>query len=238
MAHIEEAMKVGQSIDLIVQAFLGTNFGALHTSSISLAHALFHLAASPEYAQPLRDEIEGIVKQDGWTKLAFGKMWKLDSFMKESQRVNGVGAMAILRKAAVDVTLSDGTHVPAGTFVVASASATHRDKDCYDDPDSFRPFRFSDMRAAAGEQVKHQFVTTSPEYIPFGHGKHACPGRFFATNVLKVALACILVNYDVKFEDEGNRPENMWYGTAILPSRTAQVLFRKRQDHRVQGENE
>ena len=40
----------------------------------------------------LRAEIEPIIKEEGWTKNAMGKMWRLDSFMKESQRLNGMSA--------------------------------------------------------------------------------------------------------------------------------------------------
>ena len=58
--------------------------------SQSLTHALFDLAAAPEYIQPLREEIESVLAVEGWTKIAMGKMWKLDSFLKESQRVNGL----------------------------------------------------------------------------------------------------------------------------------------------------
>jgi len=51
-------------------------------------HALYYLAAFPEYIQPLREEVEEIVKSEGWTKTALGKMHKLDSFIKETQRLN------------------------------------------------------------------------------------------------------------------------------------------------------
>ena len=38
---------------------------------------------------PLREEAEAAIKEDGWTKDAFASMWKLDSFLRESQRLNG-----------------------------------------------------------------------------------------------------------------------------------------------------
>ena len=55
----------------------------------SITHVIYDLAARPECIQPLRDEIEPIIAAEGWTKAAMAKMWKLDSFMKESQRMNG-----------------------------------------------------------------------------------------------------------------------------------------------------
>ncbi len=44
----------------------------------------------PETLQPLREEIEPLVKEEGWTKAAMSKMWRLDSFLRESQRYNGI----------------------------------------------------------------------------------------------------------------------------------------------------
>ena len=72
------------------------------------------------------------------------------------------------------MTLSDGTFLPKGTLVSAAMWATHHDEAVYPDADVFDPFRFARMRGAGeGEGTKHQFVHTSPDYIAFGHGKHA-----------------------------------------------------------------
>ena len=57
----------------------------------SITHVIYDLAARPECMQPLRDEIEPIIAAEGWTKAAMGKMWKLDSFLKECMRYNGIG---------------------------------------------------------------------------------------------------------------------------------------------------
>ncbi|KAF9819212.1 hypothetical protein IEO21_02251 [Rhodonia placenta] len=228
---IEEARRVGRedSTDLMVQGIMASNFTAIHTSSLTFTHALYHLAANPEYIQSLREEIEEVIRTDGWTKVSMGSMWKLDSFLKESHRVNGISGISVMRLALKDVTFSDGTFIPAGTFVAAAATSTHHDEENYSDATVFKPFRFSDMRASESEKNKHHYVSTSAEYIGFGHGKHACPGRFFAANELKIMLASIVLNYDVKFEDEGKRPANVWFATTVLPAPGAKVMFRKRQ---------
>lgn len=59
-------------------------------SAQSLSHAVHHIAASPEITAVLREEVERVVAEDGWTKSAMGKMRKLDSFLRESQRYNGI----------------------------------------------------------------------------------------------------------------------------------------------------
>lgn len=41
-------------------------------------------------------------------------------------------------------------------------------------------------------------------------------------------MAYLLLNYDMKFAEEGKRPANIRFGPANLPSTSAKVLFRMR----------
>ncbi len=56
----------------------------------AINHALLHLAESPHHLQTLRQEAEQILQDEGWTKTSLGKLHLLDSFLRESQRLNGV----------------------------------------------------------------------------------------------------------------------------------------------------
>ena len=47
---------------------------------------LYHLAEDPKLLAPLREEIEASIATDGWTAAALGKMWKLDSILRETLR--------------------------------------------------------------------------------------------------------------------------------------------------------
>ncbi|KAI0076796.1 cytochrome P450 [Panus rudis PR-1116 ss-1] len=223
------AQEKGKGVEDIVPMMLATNFAAIHTTSNSFTHAIYNLAAYPEYLKPLREEVEAVVKEEGWTKAAMQKMKKLDSFMRESQRMSGLGGLTLMRKTIKPITLSTGHRIPPGQIIVATASAMHRNEDHYPNPEVFDPFRFSNMREGdVGETTKHQFVSTSTDYIAFGHGKHACPGRFFAANELKAMLAHTILSYDMKFEKEGVRPEDLWVGESCVPNPLTPVLFRKR----------
>ena len=71
----------------------------------NFAHALYHLAAEPEHAAVLREEVDAIVKEDGWTKTALDRMIKVDSFLRESQRVNGMTSRA---PSMTSVSCNDG----------------------------------------------------------------------------------------------------------------------------------
>jgi hypothetical protein len=46
---------------------------------------------------------------------------------------------------------------------------------------------------------------------------------------MKTMLAHLLLNYDVKTEVDGVRPENVHYDASQMPNPIAKVLFRQRQ---------
>ncbi|KAJ7760790.1 cytochrome P450 [Mycena olivaceomarginata] len=190
----------------LTRTVLNVNFGALHTTTQGVLHALYTLAANLQYVQPLREEIESVLRTEGWSKAGIQKLVKLDSFLKESARFVPGGAVAVLRQVMKDFTFSDGTTVPAGG---------HHDE-------------VGLVHSKAGEGIKHQMVTPTPDYLSFGLGRHACPGRFFAVNEQKMLLAHILVTYDFKLKD-GKRPEDEWMAMVGAANSTAEVMFRRRQ---------
>ncbi|KAG6847451.1 hypothetical protein H0H93_008037 [Arthromyces matolae] len=210
---------------------LSLNFAAIHTTSMAFTQILFDLAANPSFVPALRQEVETVIREEGFSKVSFHKMVKLDSFIKESQRLGGPGVVSMTRKVLKDFTFSDGTVVPAGNTIAVANFSMHHDEDNYLDPLSFDGFRFSKMRELQAEGFsKHQMVALTHEYIVFGHGKHACPGRFFAVNELKGLLAHVLLNYDVSFENNGPRPSDSRFGLAIAPDPKVSIMFRKRRD--------
>lgn len=51
---------------------------------------MYQVAAHPEYAAQLREEVETVVKHDGWSKASLDKMYKLDSIFKECLRIYSI----------------------------------------------------------------------------------------------------------------------------------------------------
>ena len=60
----------------------------------------------------------------------------------------------------------------------------------------------------------------------FGHGRHACPGRFFAALEMKLLLVYVVMNYDVRVI--GKRPDNFVMGGTILPPMKAKIGVKRR----------
>ncbi|TEB33855.1 cytochrome P450 [Coprinellus micaceus] len=219
-----------RNVEDIIFRIISLNFVSVHTTSITIANALFDLAAHPKYLAPLRAEAEGAVEQYGWTKEAMNKMRGLDSFLKESSRMRGTGSTSMTRKVLRDFTLSNGITLPAGSVVGIASRGLHHDSEKYEDPLKFDGFRFLRLREKEeGGELKYQMVSLHHDYLLFGHGRSACPGRFFAVNEAKAVMAHILLNYDIKFpEGVTSHPAGKWFSASYTPHPSAQLLVRKR----------
>ncbi len=65
---------------------------SMSSSTMAIVHALYDLCAMPQYLGPLREEISAaLLKEGDWTLAMLRSLDKLDSFLKESQRLNHPG---------------------------------------------------------------------------------------------------------------------------------------------------
>ncbi|KAJ7030452.1 cytochrome P450 [Mycena alexandri] len=231
------------SPESLAMRMLNVNFVAIHTTSKTFTHALYHLASKPCYIPILRAEAEKCVDKSDpttWTKEALGRCVRLDSFLKECQRLNGMGALWMPRMAVDHFTFSDGTKISPGTFVATAATAIHEDAEIYERPLDFDGLRFSAVREQrndpndldtfepdSDDDWKHRLTGTSPHCLSFGGGRHICPGRFFASLELKCMVAYLILHYDVKTQIEGKRPPDEWFGPTSHPASNAEILFRR-----------
>jgi cytochrome P450 len=75
--------------DKLAHRQLVLSLAAIHTTTMAVAYAIYDLCQFPEYVEPLRQEIIDSLEQDGkWAKTTLTKIHKLDSFIKESQRLS------------------------------------------------------------------------------------------------------------------------------------------------------
>lgn len=214
---------------------LGLTVVAVSTTSALLTNVMFDLVAHPDLIQELRQEMMDVLRPqaegDRWTKASLQRLQLLDSAMKETQRLNPPEALLMRRRVVRDFTLSDGTVLPAGS-TIALPSVALRDPAFFDRPEEYQGSRFLKMRQEAGSQNKWQFVSTSKEMFGFGHGTHACPGRFFASDEAKVALVHLLMKYDWAFagpvQGPEGRPKSLTAFEMIVPNPAVHLMYRAR----------
>ncbi|KAL4815359.1 cytochrome P450 [Aspergillus spinulosporus] len=204
----------------------------IHTSTITITQSLYDLLIRPEYVQPLRQEIIDTLKH-GWanaTKADFASQVRLDSFLRESQRLHPTHEVNVQRIAKENLIFKDGFVVPKGTHVCFAAGPLSRDPELIDDPETFDGFRWCKERQYNKKGHNYSLVALGKLNLHFGYGRQACPGRFFAEYTSKAILSRLLVEYDLKFPEgkEGRRPWNIRNGEQIVPNIYTKVLIRKR----------
>ncbi|KAF2622679.1 cytochrome P450 monooxygenase-like protein, partial [Macroventuria anomochaeta] len=207
-------------------------FAAIHTTSLTATNILFTLASTPEYIGPLREEIRSvIVEHDGnITAKALQQMEKLDSYMKEVNRVYTPGMTSFTRRVLKGITLSNGQYIPPGVIIEVPSQAIYNDSTYYPDSEKFDGFRHYKLRRGGSttDHARNQFVTTNEQNLAFGYGRHACPGRFFAANEIKMIVAKMILDYDIKMPDGlTERYAQIEVGRSSLPNPTKKLLFKK-----------
>ena len=153
-----------------------TLFMAGHeTTANALTWGLYLLAGNPGAAEKASAAARG------------GDREHLGRVVKEVLRLYPP-AWIIGRESLRDVTLSDGSRIPAKTTVFLAPLVLHRRPEYFADPDAFEPDRWLGAEPPA-------FA-----YVPFGGGARRCIGDEFARNETIVVLEALLRRF--RFERE------------------------------------
>ncbi|KAI1199298.1 cytochrome P450 [Nemania serpens] len=215
----------GEDLDF-VSGQLSLTMAAIHTTTESACRALLDLCKYPEVAQQLRDEIIEVVGREGWAKTTLYKLKLMDSFLKEGQRVTPLASMSMNRYVEKPITLSDGIVLPKGARICVVSDFAN--PDVYKEPARFDAARFVKKRLEPGQENSWQFVTTSASHLNFGHGEHACPGRFFASNEIKIVLCHLLLKYDWRFVPDAPEPQPRMFESTKSVKADTRIQARRR----------
>jgi len=196
-------------------------FAAIHTTSRTASIALFDIGARPELLEELYEEASRIDREcNGKVSLADAKrMVKLDSLVKESLRHNDNAVVLPHYVRPESYTFSNGYTVPRGRKVIAYIEDTLMAKEHYgEDAEVFDALRFVNKNSPATKVER--------SYIVFGSGKHACPGRFFAINEVKLFLHKFLLRYKVSTKS-GKVDKKFYFGQFALPPRSGIIIDKR-----------
>ncbi|KAI1408726.1 cytochrome P450 [Hypoxylon sp. FL1857] len=206
-------------------------FVAFHTTTDVLKQFMIDLAYHEEYMQPVREEVIDLLRTEGMSRTSFYKMQLLDSAIKETQRLKPIEHIMLRRLVLDDVRLSNGLLLKKGTRTLVDSRAM-RNPAVYENPDEWDATRFVKLRSQPGGAASAQLVSPTVNHFAFGYGKHACAGRFFAANSLKVILCHLLVKYEWKLVP-GTDPTPIGMGVNFISNPTVKILIRRRQDVEV-----
>lgn len=157
-------------------------------------------------------------------------------------RVSNFGSRGVTRKVIAKNGLrneEEGWTAPYGSYISVDQHNRQHDPSIFPEPDKYDAFRFSRPREKyeaehADMKDSEEFLkmrnlsmtSTGENFVVFGHGRHACPGRFFVQHELKMLLAYLMMNYEIPLLEK--RPANQWLGTSIMPHTSATLKVRRK----------
>lgn len=187
--------------DLLSKSILSVEFAAIHTTVLTGFNLFLDLLSSDpslNYLDTIREETTRVFTEENntWTKQSLARLPRTDSAIKESMRISHIARSLTHRKVVAPEGVTnpaEGWHAPYGASLMLDLGGTHTDPALYEDPDRYDAWRFSrekelyEARSSAataadgkgadteeGLRIKRlSMVTTSPEYLPFSHGRHA-----------------------------------------------------------------
>ncbi|RIA87429.1 cytochrome P450 [Glomus cerebriforme] len=210
------------NIDDIMDHLIVTIFASVHTTSVFLTYCLHELVNNPQFHKEILEEQEQIYsnnKNPYYSTDQIAKMVKLDSFIKETMRIHSHIVSLQHKTLSSYYTFSNGYQVPKGRFVYIRTNEIHFDEELQGkNSNEFDAFRYLNKNSPATRVERNHLI--------FGLGKHACPGRVFAINEIKIALHYFLLNYNIRAKS-GKKIEARFFGAFESPSNEG-LIFEKR----------
>jgi len=221
---------------------------ATHTTSTTTNLILVDIltyASAASLLTELREEADAVMPKLASDPICVRDMVKMDSVIRETLRASQMVGHGLIRRvtASGGVTTPDGLYLPHGSNI--SASVIYPQRASCVSGDEWRPLRFYDQAAsstAAGAEregadkdqrgshdtAKKQTmaVQINDQFLAFGLGKHACPGRFFAVQSMKLMLGYIMTHYDI--EPLVEPPKMVEIGETAIPSSKTMIKLRRR----------
>ncbi|KAJ8660802.1 hypothetical protein O0I10_003445 [Lichtheimia ornata] len=188
---------------LPVKWLLALFFASIHTTSENSTIVLYRIMQNPEIIDVLLEEQNEVLEKhygtnidySDTTKLFTGEvikdLVKLDSVCREAMRSrNSYLELPHTYVGKSRITLSCGAVIEPGHDVLINMWGNHRDakiqRDTIGDHHDFKPFRFVGL--------DRQSTKIGDDFLMFGQGRHACPGRWFAIQEIKTIVS-VLIRY-------------------------------------------
>ncbi|PYI10682.1 putative cytochrome P450 [Aspergillus sclerotiicarbonarius CBS 121057] len=202
---VEAAKGQDRNPDTLAHIEVLLALASVHTILLRQVNVLYDLIANPEYIDELQDEIQAVLNQIGWEDPArsYSMLYKLDSVLRESQHLSPPTILGLKRLFKQSYTFSSGLTIKPGTYVALPVMAIENDPEHTISPEHFdglRSYRLGQANPDTPRKwTEHQFANMGKTVLNFGYGKSACPGRFFASLVIKMAFVKLLTEYECRF---------------------------------------
>lgn len=214
LLHAETDEGVSMSDEALRDEMMTMLLAGHKTTAVALTYTWYLLSKNPEQEARLHEELDEVLGGDPPEFDDLSDLTYTEKVVKESMRVYPP-FHAVLREPVRDVEIG-GYEIPEGALVATPQWVVHRDDRWFDDPEAFRPERWTEA-----------FESDLPDfaYFPFGGGPRRCLGSSFATTEGQLVLATIAQDYVLDVEDV---PLDLSASIATQPKNDIEMVPRER----------
>jgi cytochrome P450 len=185
------------------------------TTALTLAWSWYLLGTHSEAEEKFHAELEEVLGDRSPTFADLPRLKFTEQIAKECMRLYPP-AYGLGREAINDCEIG-GYRVPAGTQVFMFQWATQRDSRFYEEPQAFRPERWTE-----------DFIEQLPKYayFPFGGGPRVCIGASFA--MMEVILCLAAIGQKFRLELDPDHPVSIYPAMSLRPKDGIKVVVKRR----------
>ena len=151
------------------------------TTANALTWTLYLLSQHPDVEAKLLEEIDRVLGRRLPAMADLRELSYTDRVIKEAMRL--YPPAWVVARYVIDEVNIGGYDIPAGSIIMISQYVMHRHPDYWDEPDAFKPERFTE----GWEDRVPRYA-----YFPFGGGPRVCIGNSFAAMEANLVLATIM----------------------------------------------
>lgn len=187
MEAVDKESGEGMSDKEIIDEVMTMIIAGHETGATTLNWAWYLLAQNPIEEAKLQAEVDKVVAGDIPTFDEVGKLQFAQQVLEETLRL--YPPVWLYSRTAINDDVVCGYNIPAGCNIFFAPYFLHRHPDYWDEPESFKPDRFSP------EQVKlrHKFA-----FIPFSAGARRCIGDYFSLVEMQIHLGTMAKKFKLE----------------------------------------
>ena len=185
------------------------------TTALTLAWSWYLLGTNPDAERKFHAELDEVLGDRAPSAADLPRLKFTEQIAKECMRLYPP-AYGLGREAIEDCEIG-GYQIRAGTQVFMFQWATQRDPRFYDEPQAFRPERWTE-----------DFIERLPKYayFPFGGGPRACIGASFA--MMEIILCLAAIGQKFRLELDRNHPVSIYPAMSLRPKDGIKIAVRNR----------
>ncbi|XP_013105865.2 probable cytochrome P450 6d5 [Stomoxys calcitrans] len=205
------------SMELIAAQLFIFYVAGFETSSATIAFTLYELSQYPELLQKAQEDVKQAYEKHGSLSYdAITDMKFLDlCFMETARKYPGLPVLN--RECTEDYTIPDTDLViKKGTPIIISLFGIHRDEKYFPNALGYDPERYLNKNYEEAA------------FMPFGEGPRHCIAQRMGRLIVKVALAHVLTNFNIKINENPVEIEFDNFGIPIMPKGGVPLLLSRK----------